>query len=380
MIVCYFGTYREKYSRNRIMIAALRSVGITVKECHVTLWQGIEDRVNAVSGGWKSPRFWMRVIITYAKLIHKFITTIGPFDVMIVGYPGAFDIFLAKIFCLLKRKKLVWDVLMSIYQVSLERELINPKNSKSILKLVEGIAAKLADLLILDTPSHVDFFSKLHNLPREKFGVVKLGADENVFYPRSLQVNNEHFSVLYYGGFLKNHGVSFIIEAANILREEDIEFQMIGTGPEFENAVKQVQGYHLGNVHFLGYLEQEDLVTKIAEADVCLGVFGKTTQAEVSINNKIYECMAMGKAIITGDSLAIRDLAQKGVLMTCSRLAPRDLVASILEVFRNPALKLNLSIHARKYFEEESITKKIGSELNCYLLRLLARSNHFGHT
>lgn len=362
------------------MIAALRSVGVSVKECHVPLWYGIEDRANAVSGGWKNPHFWMRVVQAYAKLTLKFFKTVGSFDVMIVGYPGAFDIFLAKILCLLRGRKLVWDVLMSVYQVSIERGLIKPESRKNFLKLMEGNAAKLADLLILDTPSHVNFFSKLHNLPREKFAVVKLGADENVFYPRSMQANNEHFTVLYYGGFLKNHGISFIIEAANILREEDIKFQMIGTGPEYENALAQVQDYHLGNVHFLGYLEQEDLVTKIAEADVCLGVFGKTTQAEVSINNKIYECMAMGKAIITGDSLAIRDLAQQGVLLTCSRNTPKDLVASILEVFRNPALKLNLSILARKYFEEESITKKIGSELNCYLLRLLARSDHFGHT
>ena len=49
--VCYFGAYRQNYSRNRIMIAGLRRNGVIVTECHETLWQGIEDRVNAVNGG-----------------------------------------------------------------------------------------------------------------------------------------------------------------------------------------------------------------------------------------------------------------------------------------------------------------------------------------
>jgi hypothetical protein len=36
--VRYFGTYREEYSRNQIMIEGLRRAGVDVVECHVELW------------------------------------------------------------------------------------------------------------------------------------------------------------------------------------------------------------------------------------------------------------------------------------------------------------------------------------------------------
>ena len=50
--VCYFGAYREEYSRNRIMIEGLRRNGVEVVECHALLWRRIEDRVAVASGGW----------------------------------------------------------------------------------------------------------------------------------------------------------------------------------------------------------------------------------------------------------------------------------------------------------------------------------------
>ena len=107
--VCYFGTYRSEYSRNRIMIEGLRRAGTEVVECHSKLWIDIEDRVNIASGGWKSFKFIYRLIVAYMILIRK-IFTIGDFDVMVVGYPGQLDIFIAKLICIIRHKPLCWDI------------------------------------------------------------------------------------------------------------------------------------------------------------------------------------------------------------------------------------------------------------------------------
>ena len=373
MKVCYFGTYREEYSRNKIMIAALRSAGVEVFECHVPLWHGVEDRVNAVSGGWKEPSFFLRVFKVYLKLIWKLLFNIKHFDVIIVGYPGVSDVLVAKPFCLILRKKLIWDVLMSVYQVSLERNLIEDKNNKRhFLKRLERYSANLADLLIMDTPEHVNFFSNLHHLTKQKFEVVRLGADETLFFPRESELSYDRFAVLYYGGFLRNHGVPFIIEAAKLLENQKIEFQMIGTGPELEEAKLLSHQYELKNVHFLGFLESESLIQKLSKADICLGIFGKSIQAEVSINNKIYECMAMGKAIITGDGLAIRGMAAKGVLWACSRDDPKYLVDSIIKLRSEPDLRKNLGNNARTFFNVECSTHGIGMNFLRIIKKLIS--------
>lgn len=98
--VCYFGTYRENYSRNQMMIAGLRLNGVIVIECHQTLWHGIEDRVRVVSREWSKPSFWWRLISVYWRLFKSYLS-IGDYDVLVVGYPGQLDIFLARILTLI---------------------------------------------------------------------------------------------------------------------------------------------------------------------------------------------------------------------------------------------------------------------------------------
>jgi hypothetical protein len=143
MRVCYFGTYRENYSRNQMMIAGLRLNGVIVTECHQTLWHGIDDRIRAVSGEWIKPSFWWRMLKVYWLLIKSYLRT-GDYDVLIVGYPGQFDLCLARILTWLKHRPLVWDVFMSIYLISVERGL-DKQNRLAIklLHLLEGIALKL---------------------------------------------------------------------------------------------------------------------------------------------------------------------------------------------------------------------------------------------
>ena len=52
-----------------MMIAGLQLNGVDVIECHEKLWHGIEDRVNATTGGWFRPTFWVRLFRIYLKLL-----------------------------------------------------------------------------------------------------------------------------------------------------------------------------------------------------------------------------------------------------------------------------------------------------------------------
>ncbi|TFH43913.1 MAG: hypothetical protein E4H01_11420, partial [Lysobacterales bacterium] len=112
--ICYFGTYRDEYPRNQIMIEGLRRNGIQVIECHAKLWHSFQDRHQVALHGWWRPRFLARLMRAYLKLIWKFIH-LPEFDVLVVGYPGQLDVFLAKFLCVWTRKPLVWDIFMSIY-------------------------------------------------------------------------------------------------------------------------------------------------------------------------------------------------------------------------------------------------------------------------
>lgn len=378
-VVCYFGTYRAEYSRNRILIEGLRRNHVSVVECHQQLWQSIEDRVNSVAGGWKSPAFWWRVLRTYARLLVTYWRLGGNYDVMVVGYPGQFDIYLARLLSWWHGKPLVWDIFMSIYLIALERGLDreSPK-MVSLIRSIERLACHLPEKLVLDTEQYATWFGETHHIRRDRFCLVPTGADSNLFHPfppipfksnsaipATKDAEMPVFKVLYYGTFIPNHGVTTIINAAYLLRNEaSLRFELIGEGPDRERAMNLAQEHGLTNVHFVAWLDQKQLIEQIAAADICLGAFGNTPQSTMTIQNKIYECLAMQKVIISGDSNSVRDKLEHGKhIYLCPRENPNALAQAILHLQCDSNLRERLGREGRQLFEAEFTIERLGKYL-----------------
>lgn len=374
MRVCYFGTYRPNYSRNQIMIEGLRRAGVDVIECHTALWSGVEDRVQAASGGWVKPSFMLRVIKAYWSLLRQH-RSIGEYDLMIVGYPGQFDVYLARLLAGSRHKPLVWDIFMSIYLIALERSLDQRSRfTINLLRRVERRACCLPDHLIIDTIEYVDWFQRKHGVKPDRFDLVPTGADDRVFQPiESFREDPQPFTLIYYGTFIANHGVPMIIEAARLLKDDfSIRFVLIGRGPEKDSCVALVEEYQLQNVIFLDWVEREDLPKHVAEADVCLGVFGKTTQSLMTIQNKIYEALAMQRPLITGDSVTVRAAFQSGEqLLIISRDDPNDLVKAIKKLQADRVLRKRLGAEGYAAYAKSFTTLALGQVFRSHLERLL---------
>ncbi len=373
MRVCYFGTYRAEYGRNKIMISALESVGVNVTICHETLWHSIEDRENVTAGGWRSPKFWWRVIRTYIKLIYKSFS-IGKFDIMILGYPGQFDVFLAKIICSLKKRPLVWDVFMSIYLVAIERNLAESRHSAvNMLKRIEGKALSIPSLLIQDTRQYVDWFFNTYAVESNRFRLIPTGADDRIFKPSAqAEVKKDKFRVLYYGTFITNHGLDQILEAAKILLSRDeIEFLFIGEGPEKSRIVQKAKKEKLTNVTFMDWCSQVELVGQIGLADICLGAFGNTPQSLMTIQNKIYECMACGKTVITGTSPAVQYQFNDEIELKMCERTGESIAQAILYLKENPEVMKRIGISARQSFIDNYSINALGRTFRSHLENLL---------
>jgi len=340
--VCYFGTYRANYSRNQIMMAGLREAGVEVIECHVPLWQGIEDRVQTASGGWASFTFIKRLWSTYTQLLTQYFALDQDYDLMILGYPGQLDVFLAYLLTWWYNKPLILDMLMSIYLVAIERDLAvkNPLSIK-LLYFLEWFACRLPNSLIVNTTDYAQWLATTYHLSLKRFSLVSMGTDERIFKPLNCtQPTNNQFLVLYYGTFIPNHGADVIIKAAHLLKEQtDIHFQMVGDGPTKSLCQQLAQNYNLPNITFTDWLDKEQLSLAIAHADLVLGVFSETTQSKMTIHNKIYEGLAMKKPIITGFSTTIANIFHhQEHLFLVERNNPTDLAKAILTLKANPQL------------------------------------------
>ncbi len=373
MRVCYFGTYRAEYARNQILIEGLRRAGIEVVECHQKLWSSVEDRVNVASGGWRKPGFWIRMASAYTRLLLRY-SRLGPFDILVVGYPGHYDIFLARLLAWTSRKPLVWDVLNSLYLITQERGIhVRSPGTGKLIRFLEKLACRLPDMMILDTRQFVEWFCQTHNLKPDRFRIVQIGADERFFVPQPAAEKKQIvFRVIYYGSYIPNHGVGTIVEAARMLAEDpNITFEMIGAGPDLPGARAAAEKYGLKNVQFIEWLERDALVQHIARADLVLGVFGTTRQNTLTNNNKIYEGFAMRKPVISASTPALPEsLRHAQHLYLCERGDAASLADGIRTLKDDPELCRRLAKSGFQIFHEKFNLDQIGQQFARHLREL----------
>ncbi len=374
--VCFFGTYRANYARNQLLMEGLRRSGVDLVECHATLWHGIEDRVRVASGGWLAPGFWFRALAAYAQLLWRYLR-VGHYDVLLVGYPGQMDVFLARLLSRLSRKPLVWDVLNSLYLICVERGIAarHPRSAR-LLRALEKQACRLPDRLILDSAEFAFWFRTTHGISPDRVWLVPISADDRVFRPAlgTLPETDGSFRVVYFGSYIPNHGVEYIVEAARLLVDDPtIQFKLIGTGPDREKAESLARSCHLSNVVFVDWLERTSLIPELERADVCLGGFGTTAQALLTGNNKVMEGLAMARPVITGDSPALPKALRHGVhLYVCERGNPQALANGIRALKGDPELRKHLAENGYKAFSEQFSVTVLGSELTSQLRSLTA--------
>jgi glycosyltransferase involved in cell wall biosynthesis len=295
--------------------------------------------------------------------------------VLVVGYPGQIDVFLAWLLSRLRRKPLVWDVFMSIYLIALERRL--DQKSRLTIKLIywlEKGALFLPDLLIQDTQQYVEWFNRNFGAHEDRFRLIPTGVDDRLFYQRENETGvppKDIFTILYYGTFISNHGVDVIIEAARLLKDDhNIVFELIGDGPERERCEKKALSEELNHVRFINWLDQDELAMHIQRANLCLGVFGNTPQSLMTVQNKIYECLAMGKPLITGNGPAVDDAFKHCIhLFLCNR-TPTSLAEGILTLKGDPKLRESLANTGRDYVVNNFGITKTGQRFREYLSAL----------
>jgi len=375
MRIIYFGTYRKDYVRNRMLIDGLRFHGVEVIECQQDIWRSTDERIQAVIAGWHEPRFWFHLISVYTKLITEFLK-ISDFDTVVVGYPGHLDVLIARLLTWLKKKPLAWDILMSLVLISTDRNLQTySRLGIGLLKILETISLRLPDMLFIDTLAYRDWFVSNYQVNINKFRIIPIGADDRYFQKDDSRriTKNMSLTVIYYGTYIPNHGTKIIIETIKLLANDtDIKFFMVGEGPDRQYCFDEAKKFNLNNVEFIDWLEKDELIPLINRSDIVLGSFGIVSQSFLTIHNKVYEGMAMMKAVITGDSPAIREVfTDKKELLLCKRGDPQCLAEAIVLLKKDSGLKNLIAHNGHEYYITHSTLELMGARMKKFLDELL---------
>jgi len=377
MRVCYFGTYDRDYIRNRVIIEGLRANGVEVVECHVPLWRGTEHKIRTVERGPLRPGLIGRMLGGYLRLLRRYLR-VGRHDALIVGYAGHFDVFLAKLLTALGRRPLIFDAFLSLHDtLVLDRGLVRPNSLLAkLIYLADKYACLVADLVLLDTNAHIEHFRAKFGVRAGKFRCVPVGADDKCYRPLPKNGEDGLFKVLYFGKYIPLHGVEYIVRAAKELEGcADITFEFIGKGQRYGAVRAMADELDLGNISWVEeWLDPPALARRIAEADVCLGIFGTSEKAKLVIPTKVYVALAMGKPVITGDSPAAREVLVSGDnALLCEMGNSQALAKAILLLKRDAQLRQRLAERGYKCFRERFSPKAIGAEVKESLIKLLSK-------
>src|SRR5699024_2577234 len=108
------------------------------------------------------------------------------------------------------------------------------------------------------------------------------------------------------------NGAHTIIESAKLLKDiSDVEFLFVGGGSTENELKKEVQKFHLKNVHFLGSFPMNDLSQIVNFSDVSLISFLDLPILYTNSPNKLFDSLSAGKPIIVNSAGWTKDIAEK---------------------------------------------------------------------
>ncbi|WP_037296837.1 glycosyltransferase [Ruminococcus flavefaciens] len=308
--ILYIATKNSDYLRLVQEIRLLRENGNTV---------------TVISSPSKS--YPKRLLQVYGRLLR---TSMKDYDMSFVGFAPqlVLPLFRRK----LKKKPLAMDFFISMYDtLCFDRKKFRPESlAGRLLRRIDRKTLVAADLAICDTKAHGRYFCKEFGFPAEKMSVLYLEADSSIYYPRPMKEHSD-FTVLYFGSVLPLQGVSVILKAIDLLKDEK-GLRFVFVGPLGSDNIRTGENI----TEYINWLPQEELAEKIAGADLCLaGHFdGDIMKAKRTIAGKTYIYRAMEKPVVLGDNPANRELfseSDKGVYF-CEMGSPEKLAELIKQI------------------------------------------------
>lgn len=345
MKILYFGIYNPDYSRNRVLLKGLRANGVQVLECRVE-----------PGFGWLTRLLWAYFSFFIRHSSFNF------YDVMVVGFPGQETMLVAR---LLTGKPVIFDAFTSHYGgYILDRKRASTRSWRAkYYRWLDRVSCRLADSVLLDTNEHVNFFVREFGLDRKKLHRIFVGTDSDVFKPVPAK-NGDDFLVHFTGHFIPLQGTEYIIRAAKLLEQRDVVFQLVGRGQEYGNARKLAEELAVKNIRWIDNVPYSKLPDLMAQADVCLGVFGDSPKTPLVIPNKIFEAIAMAKPVITADTPAVRELFADGKDILLSKPADAlDLAEKILRLKDDTDLRRTVAEGGYRLFQSQLTENILGREL-----------------
>jgi glycosyltransferase involved in cell wall biosynthesis len=232
------------------------------------------------------------------------------------------------------------ELMMTIFGV--------PEDNRSVqwMKRLEKWSIGRTDLAITVNIACKRIFSS-RSCPPEKIAVVMNAPDSQIFPFRATgsevfgeKEGSQPFVIMYHGSLVERNGLDVAIEAMARVREAIPRAELRIFGPSTPFLERMMEVARTKNLHesvrYLGSRRLEDLVTEIDNCDLGVIPNHRNTFTEINTPTRIFEYLALGKAVIAPSTSGIQDYFSKESLLFFEPGDPGDLARQIEYAFSHP--------------------------------------------
>ncbi len=329
MRVLWIGTYESDYPRTRVLITGLRELGVEVVEHHRPV---LERHVHKLGGGMRplalagtAARWlaaWTMLPFSAARM--------GQVDAVVAGYLAQPDVIPAWAVARAKRAPLVVDMMISLSDTLAGDRGVAGRGVGQVLAGVDRTTLRLADIVLVDTAANGRFFVERFGVPSDRIVVAPVGAESERF-PAAPPPSGPP-TALFYGKLSPLHGLATVLEAARMPGVPPV--RLIGDGQLGGWLRDELDRDRPPDLRWDPWVPYPALAGEIADAAICLGVFGTSDKAARVVPNKVWQAMAVGRPVVTADTPGIREAVQDG---ETGLLVPPGDAAALAEALRTLA-------------------------------------------
>jgi len=354
--------YQGKYFVNN------NQSGINVWRCHVS------ESYNTNFLG----RLWGYFSFVFSSLYAGIFKIKGKYDVVIVTSPPLFIGISGYFISLFKRLPFVFEIRDLWPESAIDTGVVTNKLIIKLAYWLEAFIYKKATLINVLTPAFRLALIEKKNVKSEKIIFIPNAADfslsddllQNFDVELFKQDNDlkDKFLITYVGAHGVANYLEQILETAEIVKEKDILFLLIGGGMEKDRLIKLAKSKALTNVRFIDSVPKAEVFKYILASDLGASVLKKVDTFKTVYSNKTFDYMSCKKPIlmaIDGVSRALVEEAKAGKYTEPEN--PTEFYENILYYYNNRELiKIdgqNGFDFAKQHFDRQVLADKYLTEI-----------------
>ncbi len=331
-----------------------------------------EENINDVEYLWlkvpvyKQSKSLSRLISMFIFLYRLFFLNVKKRDtpdVIIVSSTSPLPIWKAYFWAKRFNAKLIFEV-RDIWPLSI-MELGGFKKTNPfvvLLQITENFAYKVSDYVVSVLPKAFEHM-KHHGLDLPRFKYIPNGIEIKTMI-KTDEVNKDVFKIGYAGTLGIANALKYLIHAAHLIKEINIEIHLLGNGPEKETLMEIVKDKNISNVYFHDAVPKNKVGIFLSKMDALFigWHFSKIYRFGISAN-KLFDYLASAKPIIHSVDAGNDPVLEAKAGISVKPENPKEIADAILKLYKMPESKRNElgqngRVYVEKYHSYEQLAKQ----------------------